>query len=78
MCSELQPKIKMSKVTVVMSDGQEFGPVKIVGLKEVMTKQGPFFAALLYGNKSVLPQGPSHARFIAVYTNLEHRKGKAV
>lgn len=73
MCHELQPKGGMKKVTLVMSDGQELGPVKVSGkVREV----GGLLEAKVYASPALLPNSlPSTLRFLAVYTNFNDRTG---
>lgn len=73
MCHEFQPKGGMKKVTLVMENGQEIGPVKISG--EAM-EVGGLLEAKVYASPAVLPNSlPSTLRFAAVYTNFKDRTG---
>jgi hypothetical protein len=73
MCSEFQPKGGMKKVTLVMADGQEIGPVKVSG---EVDEVGGLLKAKVYASPSVLPNSlPSILRFLAVYTNFNDRTG---
>lgn len=72
MC-DWEPKIKAKRVTLVMQGGEEIGPVKVVGIKEV----GSMLQAVIYGSKTVLPKdSPRVLRFAAVYTNFNDRQPK--
>ena len=76
MCHENEPKVKAKKVTLIMLDRTEIGPVKVVGLSEVQSVHGPMLEADVYGGPNVVSHNPTEMRFMAVYTNFEHRKPK--
>lgn len=77
MYQDYEPRSKMHKVTLIMEDGQEKGPVKIVGgIKEVETQSGPMLQAKVYANPLLISNStPGLIRFMAVYTNFKHKKG---
>ncbi len=73
MCSEKEPKGSMKKVTLIMPDGSEVGPVKVSGK---IRQTGELMEATVYAGQSVLANSlPSIQRFMAVYTNFDNRKG---
>lgn len=73
MCGEKEPKVKIKNMTLIMHDGQEVGPVKIVGpIIEVHTKSGILLQAQGYAKEGVLPNGNgSEVVFNAMYRKLK-------